>query len=131
MKRVYIILAMLVSSLFADGFFAIEHDYNAAIKEAKKIHKPIFLMFSTKTCPECNYMKQVVFKDKRVSDYIHKNFLPVMLDIKTDKIPKDLKFIGIPTFFVISENGKNLGKLVGAMPADKFLNAFKGNSDAK
>jgi len=131
MKRLYFILAMFVSSLFANDMFLIKHDYSKALKEAKKIHKPIFLMYSSKTWPECNYMKQVVFKQKKVYTYVQENFVPVMLDIKKDKLPKDLKYIGIPTYFIISEDGKNLGSMVGAMDADKFLNAFKGNSDAK
>ena len=127
MKK-YLFISMLATSLFANGLF-IKHDLNGALKEAKEIHKPVFLMLSTKTCPECNYMKQVVFTQQKVKRFLKENFIPVVLDIKRDKIPKDLKYIGIPTFFIIDENGKNLGKLTGAMPADKFLNAFKKGKD--
>ena len=88
-------------------------------------------MYSSKTCPECNYIKQVVFPQKKVISYLKSNFVLAMLDIKKDKLPKEYKFIGIPTFFVIGEDGKKLGTLVGGMSADKFLASFKGGNSEK
>ncbi len=125
MKKLLLMVIIFTTTTFANNIFLVKHDYNKTLTKAKKLNKPIFLMYSTTTCPECNYMKQVVFTQKRVKTFLKQNFVTAMLDIKRDKLPKELKYIGIPTFFIISKDGRELGKLIGGMSADKFLNAFK------
>ena len=49
MSKIYILLVMFVTSVLAQGSEWIKHDFNLALKEAKQVHKPIFLMYSSKT----------------------------------------------------------------------------------
>ncbi len=70
-------------------------------------------------------MKQVVFTQKKVMNFLSRNFIPVDLDISHDALPKGFNFIGIPTFFIINQNGKQIGMLVGGMRSSIFLNRLK------
>jgi len=83
------------------------------------------MMYSAVWCPECNYMKDVVFKDKKVADYIQKHFIVLTLDIQKDKLPKGFEYIGIPTFFFIDKNAQETNKIIGGDKASKFLKKLK------
>ncbi len=69
-------------------------------------------------------MKQVVFPQKKVVSMLKKNFVPIVLDVKDDVLPKGFDFIGVPTFYVIDENGKKIGVVLGGMSEEKFLKTF-------
>jgi len=102
-----------------------EHDFNKALQKAKHQNKEIMMMYSAVWCPECNYMKDVVFKNKKVSDYIQKHFIVLTLDIQKDKLPKGFNYIGIPTFFFIDKSAKQKHKIIGGDRADRFLKKLK------
>ncbi len=70
-------------------------------------------------------MKQVVFPQKKVMNFLSRNFIPVDLEISHDTLPKGFKFIGIPTFFIVNQNGKQIGMLIGGMRSNIFLNKLK------
>ena len=58
--RYLLILSALSIVLFA-GEIQFEHDFNKALQKAKSEHKEVMMMYSATWCPECNYMKEVVF----------------------------------------------------------------------
>ncbi len=49
MKKVFILFALFAAILFANDSVWLKHDFKAALKQAKKVHKPILLMYSAKT----------------------------------------------------------------------------------
>jgi len=121
----YLILAFVFGvSLFAHEL-QYEHAFNTALEKAKHQNKEIMMMYSATWCPECNYMKDVVFKDKEVVDYIQKHFIVLTLDIQKDKLPKGFDYFGIPTFFFIDTNAKERHKIIGGDKASKFLKKLK------
>ena len=70
-------------------------------------------------------MKQDVFTQKKVASYLSKHFVPVMLDIDSDMLPEGFGFFAVPTFFVVSEKGKQIDKVVGGANAQGFLEYLK------
>ena len=110
--------------MFANGVH-FEHNFDKALKKARVENKEVMMMYSATWCPECNYMKEVVFKDKRVVKYIENHFVLLGLDIQKDKLPKGFNFVGIPTFFFIGKDAKQTGKIVGGDKAGKFLKKLK------
>lgn len=119
MIRFLLITFLLVSSVFASIEF--EKDYNKAVKKAKVDNKPLFIMVSSVTCPECNYMKKHVFTQEDVSNYINKNYVAVDFDINDENIPKQMQFWGIPRFYVSNDGENVLKKKMGGMKKDQFL----------
>jgi len=123
MKFLILVFA-LGMSLFAQGL-QYEHEFNKALQKARQQNKEVMMMYSAVWCPECNYMKDVVLKDKEVLDYIQKHFIVLTLDIQKDKLPEGFDYIGIPTFFFIDKNATERHKIIGGNKEGKFLKQLK------
>lgn len=123
MKFLTLIFAFGISLLAHELQY--EHEFNKALQKAKHQNKEIMMVYSAVWCPECNYMKDVVFKDKKVVDYIQQHYIVLTLDIQKDKLPEGFDYIGIPTFFLIDKNGKQRHKIIGGDKAEKFLKRLK------
>ena len=123
MRYLILIFALGISLIASDLQF--EHDFNTALQKAKNEKKEVMMMYSAPWCPECNYMKEVVFKNKEVSEYIQKHFIVLSLDIQKDTLPDGFNFPGIPAFFFLDENAKEKNKIIGGDKADKFLKSLK------
>ena len=126
MKNIKLLLLFVICTvvLFAHEL-QYEHDFNKAIEKANKQHKDVMMMYSAVWCPECNYMKDIVFKDAKVSKYIQKHYIVLALDIQKDTLPKGFDYIGIPTFFFIDKDMKEKNKIIGGSKADIFLQKLK------
>lgn len=121
----YLLIAFILGvSLFGQDL-EYEHDFKQALQKAKHQNKEVMMMYSAVWCPECNYMKEVVFKDKDVANYMQKHFVVVTLDIQKDKLPKGFDYDGIPVFFFIDKNAKQKDKIIGGNKARKFLKKLK------
>ena len=123
MKFLMLIFAFGIS-LFAHEL-QYEHDFHKALQKATQQNKEVMMMYSAVWCPECHYMKDVVFKEKKVTDFIQKHFVVLTLDIQKDKLPKGFEYVGIPTFFFIDKNAKQRDKIIGGDKASKFLTKLK------
>ncbi|WP_148154634.1 thioredoxin family protein [Sulfurovum sp. NBC37-1] len=121
----YLIIIMALGTALIAGELPFEHDFHTALQKAKSQNKEVMMMYSATWCPECNYMKEVVFKNKEVAEYIQKHFIVLSLDIQKDTLPEGFKYIGIPTFFFIDENATEKDRIVGGDKADKFLKNLK------
>lgn len=123
--KILVSLLFLTLSLFSASI-NFEKDLETAKQKAVKQNKKLMIMYSTPTCPECNYMKKKVFKDKEIISYVNENFVSVIMDIKEDKEKLPYKFIGIPTFyFSDAQNMELLSKKIGGTRESQFLEIVK------
>lgn len=124
MKLLFLILIFTLS-LFA-GSINFEKDLSTAKQKAIDSNKKLMIMYSTPTCPECNYMKKKVLKDKEIVSFINDNFVSVVMDIKEDEKILPYKFIGIPTFYFSEASSmKLLAKKIGGTRESQFLEFVK------
>ena len=121
----YLIIMITFGIALIAGELQFEHDFHKALQKAKSQNKEVMMMYSATWCPECNYMKEVVFKNKEVSEYIQKHFIVPSLDVQKDTLPDGFNFPGIPAFFFLDENAKEKNKIIGGDKADKFLKSLK------
>lgn len=117
MKAIFLIL-FLIGSVFAVELNWL-HDFEEAKKVAKQKNLPIMIMYTTQSCPECEYMKKKVFQDEQISRKLEVSFVLVLLDIHKDKLP--FEFIGVPTFFFTKPDGTLIDKKVGGSREKAFL----------
>jgi len=122
--KLLLLFIVCTLTLYANGL-QYEHNFDKAIAKANKQQKEIMMMYSAVWCPECNYMKDVVFKDKNVLKYIQKHYIVLTLDIQKDTLPKGFEYVGIPTFFFIGKNAKEKNKIIGGSKANIFLQKLK------
>lgn len=123
--KLLVSILLLSLSLFASGI-NFEKDLETAKNKAIQENKKLMIMYSTPTCPECNYMKKKVFKNKDIISYTNENYVSVIMDIYEDKNILPYKFIGIPTFyFANAKDMKLLSKKIGGTRETQFLELLK------
>ncbi len=123
--KLLLLTLSLTFSLFAASI-NFEKDLQTAKQKAIKTDKKLMIMYSTPTCPECNYMKKKVLKDSEIVSFVNDNFVSVIMDIKKDEKILPYKFIGIPTFyFSDASNMKLLSKKIGGTREKQFLEIIK------
>lgn len=121
----FLLMSLLTISVFASSI-NFEKDLTSAKQKAVAENKKLMIMYSTPTCPECNYMKKKVLKNEQIVSYVNENFVSIILDIKEDEKILPYKFIGIPTFyFVNASNMELIGKKIGGTREEQFLEIVK------
>ncbi len=70
-------------------------------------------------------MKQVVFKQKKVARFMSSHFVLLDFDVTKDTLPKKFTYIGIPTYFMINTQEKEIGMFMGGMKAKQFMLILK------
>ena len=114
--------------------------WNEIKKQAKKEKKFIFVDCFTTWCGPCKFMSKTTFTNDSVGEFMNKNFLSYKAQIDTSaKDNDDIKksyadFASInkqfdiqvyPTLIYLSPNGEIVHKVVGAMPAEQFIEVSK------
>lgn len=128
MKKLFLIFTILVSVVLAKDDVHLYTDFDSAKAAAQKANKPMMIMYQTKGCPECGYMKDVVFHDEKVSQYMNENFINVSLDIHQANLPKQYDYFGIPTFFITDKDGNQVHRHIGGSRSEPFIKMLE---DAK
>ena len=100
--------------------------YPKALEEAARAAKPILADFEADWCGWCKKLDRETFGNAAVIKLVEAFFIPVRID--TDHQPKiSAKFEvkGLPTILLLSPAGKELKRLSGFRPADKFLTELR------
>jgi len=68
------------------------HDYDEALKHAKKVNKPLFIDFTGYGCVNCRKMEENVWIEKEVNDLIRDEYVLVSLYVDDrEKLPQTLE----------------------------------------
>lgn len=99
-------------------------ELKAALAKAKIQKKKVFVDCYTTWCGPCKGMDATVFKTDSVADFFNSQFINVKLDMEKGEGPaaKNTYKVGaFPTYLLFDENGNQIYKFVGGMPADEFM----------
>jgi len=118
MKKLFVLVLFLSTALFADLNWA--EDYESGLAQAKKENKKVMLMFTLTNCHVCEMMKEKVYEDKRIMDYVAKYFVPIELNLDLDD-KEGYEVYGTPTFYFLQSDAKLIDMKVGGSTADGFL----------
>jgi len=116
-KKILIATLLLASSLFGDLVWL---DYDIAVEEAQKSNKVVMVMLSQKGCPACEYMEDIVLKDKKIEAELAKNYLVVYTDIYTGFVEDGMTYAGTPTFYFLDKEEQTLEKFSGGLNVRDF-----------
>jgi len=97
-----------------------------AIAKAKSENKAIYVDMSASWCQPCKMMKEKVFPDPQVIEYLNKNFISIYfqcdLDSALSNVYRDKYYsTAFPTHLLIDKNGELIHKFVGYMEVPSFL----------
>ena len=118
MKKIVLIIAFLITSVFADVNWV--EDIDDAYEIAAKENKKVMVMLSKEGCSACDYMKGIVFKDKNFSNRFNRGLVAVHIDIYKGFIPDGLEFFATPTFYFLDANEKIIHRINGAHNSKDF-----------
>ena len=102
--------------------------FEDALKEAKSSNKLVFLDAYAAWCGPCKWMEANTFKDKKVGDYFNENYINLKIDMEKGEGPaiaNKYKVTAYPTMFFINGDGEVVERILGAKPADEFLQKAK------
>lgn len=124
MKRFLLLVLMSVWLYAADVSWYTS--YVKAAEAAKSEGKPMLVFMNKPGCGSCEYMKENVFTDAAVVDFLQKNYIAVSLDIHGNDAPAELQMNVTPVFhFLQSDGNKAQETLVGGKTAPFFLKLLK------
>ena len=96
------------------------------IKEAKNLSKPIFLYFRSETCYWCVKFEEEALSDDRIIDILNKNFILISIDtFKQKNVSANLNVRTTPYMIFFTEEGEEISRVPGYVPADEFLVQLK------
>ena len=96
-------------------------DLHAAMDEADKSGKPLFLYFTADWCGPCQSMKHTTWADADVEKALS-SYVPVKIDIDAHpEIARQYPGDGIPNFVIAKSDGTLIRHKVGAVPPPDFL----------
>ncbi len=80
---------------------AYETDFRDAVVQAKKQKKDILFVMVTNYCPWCRKLEKQTLQDKEVNDFIHKNYVPLLLNREKREFPKELYKPIVPVVYIL------------------------------
>lgn len=120
MKKLLSILFLTLLTLPAfaggDGVDFFEGTFRQALAKAKKEKKMVMLDAYTSWCGPCKVLKNKVFPNKELGDYINANFVSIGVDMEAGEGPALANMYpveGYPTILFLDASGKIKKKILG------------------
>lgn len=94
---------------------------------AKTQHKLVLIYVNSETCHWCAEMNREAFDSPTILSLISKKFIPVSVDIASERsIADSYGAYGTPTFVILDSNQHEVSRLVGYQSADSFQSYLEG-----
>ncbi|MEG0518011.1 MAG: thioredoxin family protein [Bacteroidales bacterium] len=101
-------------------------------KNNKKDPKLVFLDCYTSWCGPCKYMANNVFPTEAAGKYFNAKFINIKIDMEKGEGPelvKRFKITGYPTFLILSPDGEEIGRVMGANDLELFVKSVEKVKD--
>jgi len=103
-------------------------DFDSALKEGRRTHKPVFVDFYTDWCGACKMLDATTYRDPK---FVRASRNWVMVRVNAEKGARNIQIAqkyrpeGYPTLLMIDGRGKKLNQIAGAYPTDMMLAEMK------
>ncbi len=128
MMRYFILVAVFISTLSALNWSS---DYEAALKEAKKEKKDIYLFLGSEYCKYCDKFKEEVLIKDEVIKRLKKSYVLLYLSRDIDDIPAGLETKPVPRHYFLDEKGKVIYTTIGGRSVEGFYELLDEVKDTK
>ena len=86
--KIYLFLPFLFFTFLSSAQLMIINDYDEGLKMAQNLDKPIFILFSGKTCISTIKVEKALFEDPEINEVLRNHFVIVVLYVD-DQTPLD------------------------------------------
>ena len=133
MKKIaLVILPLLVMILVAraaddkaqKGITFFDASWKEVAAKAHKEKKLVFMDIYTTWCGPCKMLRKTTFTDKAAGEYFNANFVNTSVDAEKGEgveIANKYHVEAYPTLLILDENGNELGRQLGFMPAEGLI----------
>ncbi len=126
MKKLLLLILPLYT-LFATDVFWYD-SYKEAQEEAKETHKAMLVFMTQAGCKSCEIMEDDVLPQEKISSYLDKHYVCMLLDIHDNDAPKDLQVPFTPVFHFLNAQGEMIKEsLLGRQKEEVFLKHIQLN----
>ena len=100
---------LLITALFSNLFSAELnwlHDYDEALKIAKKEQKAVYLFVGADVCRWCDRFKEMTLSKPEVIERLREEYVLLYLSRDRHKIPKHFEVRGVPRHYFLTNNAE-------------------------
>jgi len=127
-KNIFCLLFIALFLLFSAKSYAYirwRSSFGSARAAAKCEKKTLLISVCTDWCPQCKKLKNNVWSDNEIADYINSNMIAIEFDGDNDRdIVSDYNIKGYPTVILLDSDGQEIARKAGYMDAEKFMKFF-------
>ncbi|MGZ5209194.1 MAG: thioredoxin family protein [Sulfuricurvum sp.] len=122
----FILMFILAGSAVFGGDIKWEKDYATALKQSKKIGKPMMFIISSHQCHYCAQLESTTLKDPKIIKKLNDEYVPAIVYMDERPLfPRALYVGGTPATWFIKEDGEPMFEpLMGAIDAVNFNKAL-------
>ncbi|MCW8895574.1 thioredoxin family protein [Sulfurimonas sp.] len=122
--RLFIFILFFLSSLNAIELNW-EHDYNNAIKQAKKQNKDVYLFVGADKCRFCDRFKDMTLSKEHVIKRLQEDYVLLYMSRDKHDIPKHFEVKGVPRHYFLTNSGKIIHADRGSREVDGFFDLLE------
>ncbi len=120
--RTLLIFLFLMFSTLQSAELNWSNDYNAALKQAQKENKNVYLFIGADVCRWCDRFKDITLSQKHVIERLKKDYVLLYLSRDRHYIPKHFEIKGVPRHYFLKSDGKIFYEDRGSREVEGFLN---------
>jgi thioredoxin-related protein len=119
------LLSFLLAGIASGMQITDDPSFKSIYEQKRNGNKIVLMLYTAKSCPQCAYMKQKVFKVDDVMAFMEEHFVVLEKDVHQDDLPSGFEYFGIPTMFFIDRDGAQIGTFIGSSRAEPFLEELR------
>jgi thiol:disulfide interchange protein len=103
-------------------------DWDTALSRAKKENKVVVVDFYADWCVWCRRLDSTTYRDPAVVRFLAEKTVPLKLNVEGSPgraLANKYGVDGLPTIVILGADGREVGRIPGYMPADRFLETVK------
>lgn len=132
-SRIMVLGVLVVWSVFLSaqetvGVRFVEKPFKEILAQAQAENKMVFIDCYTSWCGPCKMMATKEFPKKVMGDYFNDKFISTQIDMEKGEGPDLIDGWDVnafPTFLVMNNKGEIQFRIVGYLPAEKFIDAVE------
>ena len=122
--KYFIVILVLISNLQAVNLNWL-HNYDAALEQAKKENKDVYLFIGADVCKWCDRFYEMTLSNQNVIKKLKEDYILLYMSRDRHKIPKHFEIKGVPRHYFLTNKGKVIFTTRGSREIDGFYNLLE------
>jgi len=101
-----------------------EHDYDNALKTAKKKQKMVYLFIGADVCKHCDRFKEQTLSNKELIASMKEKYVLLYMSRDRHNIPEGFEKYGVPFHYFLTPDGKVIAEVQGSRELDGWYDVL-------